>query len=127
MMGLGLGVFPGSAKCFVNQGERDGTDEHRQPEVGEDRAAQGDDRKPGEALDKEQRVHRDGRQWLAEHAPEDHDDRRAEHGEADYFQAVAHRRGVSHSDRWWRWRRFGSCFRAGAKRQGTTGGGQQQE
>jgi hypothetical protein len=67
------------------------------------------------------------RQWLAEHAPEDHDDRRTEQGEADHFQAVAHRRGVSHSDRWWRWRWFGSCFRAGAKRQGTTGGGQQQE
>lgn len=60
MMMLWLAVFPGSAECFVNQGERGGTDEHRQPEVGEDRATQGDDRKPREALDEEQRVHGDG-------------------------------------------------------------------
>ena len=47
--GLLFGL-PGSAGELHQQGDQGGTDEHRQPEVGKDRTAQGDDRDPGEAF-----------------------------------------------------------------------------
>ena len=94
--------FDGSTEEFDKQGEDDGTDEHRQPEVGEDRAAQGDDGDPGETFDVGDGVHGGPEVMLVwvglgslEEASENDDDGRTEHRKANDFQAVANGRGVS--------------------------------
>jgi hypothetical protein len=76
-----------SACEFDEEGDDDGTDEHRQPEVGEYRAAKRYDRNPGEARES------------LEHAPEHDNDGRAQKGVADNFETVAHRTSVGNNGR----------------------------
>ena len=49
--------FDGSTEEFDKQGEDNCSNKHGQPEVGEDRAAQGDDGDPGETFDVGDGVH----------------------------------------------------------------------